>query len=373
MARAANKKAANAKIQRQAASKIEKKVKTFQKQATASKPPPPTLPKPHSYSAAAASASSTPAATHAAPSSAPQNKWQVVGKKAAPRNSQKDQSNNLPSRQLVLTQGEQRAWNSLQLRNSFNSAFAAKGINEPVIASITQSKNHNIVVTTTPSFNASYLLDHQKVWEKIIPFVSALPIQPWFKVAIHNIPTEYFTNEDLVILKSEIPTFNKGLQIVGNPFWLTSEEKRRNQRTGSACIAFKTEQEALKAIRNRLYVLGISVRAEKLHSTPRSTQCQKCQKFGHTETRCQGNPTCKICGEAHPTGLHRCNTCGAKGRICSHTLLSCSNCKRAHTADNKTCEIYQATLLRSSQNPRAPSASAGPSQLSPNAPEEIQC
>jgi hypothetical protein len=55
----------------------------------------------------------------------------------------------------------------------------------------------------------------------------------------------------------------------GNPYWLTREDKRTNQQTGSVCIAFATEQEAQRVIRNKLYLLGISVRVEKrLYSVP---------------------------------------------------------------------------------------------------------
>ncbi|KAF1934721.1 hypothetical protein EJ02DRAFT_294274, partial [Clathrospora elynae] len=100
--------------------------------------------------------------------------------------------------------------------------------------------------------------------------------------------------------------------IVGNPFWLTNEERRRQQTTGSVCIAFATEQEAQRAIHNKLYLLGISVRVEKMHSTPASTQCQNCQRFGHTEERCSNSMACKICAEPHPTYLHKCNTCSTK-------------------------------------------------------------
>jgi hypothetical protein len=95
--------------------------------------------------------------------------------------------------------------------------------------------------------------------------------------------TSFYTNESLSVLKEEIPTFNKGLEIVGNPYWLTREGKHQDQITDTVCIAFATEQQAQKAICNRLYLLGISVRVEKLHSTPASTQCHNCQRYGHTE------------------------------------------------------------------------------------------
>jgi hypothetical protein len=310
------------------------------------KPPPPAS---TSYAATAARAQPTT------------SDWQQVTKKkttAAPI------KNSLSDRQLVLTLDQYAPFNSLALRNAFNQAFANKGVNSPVIASVTTSKRQNIVLTTTPNFNAKYLQENQEIWSRIVQFKDALPIQPWYKVAIHNIPTSYHTNESLAILKSEIATFNKGFQIVGNPYWLTREEKRMDQQTGSVCIAFATEQEAQRAIRNKLYLLGISVRVEKLHSTPASTQCQNCQHFGHTELRCSGSIACKICAEPHPTRLHKCNTCNTKGKACVHTVPLCINCKGPHTADSKLCDTYKATVRHTGwggeeENPNTNAPDAG--------------
>jgi hypothetical protein len=267
--------------------------------------------------------------------------WQLIAKKKTPPPSPK---NSLSTRQLVLVQDQPATFNSLELRNAFNRSFADKGVTGPVVASVTPSAKRNIVVTTTPTYNAKYLLEHQSIWKSLTSFKEALPIQPWFKVVVHNIPTSFVTNESLEILKSEITAFNKGFKIVGNPYWLTSKDRRTVQQSGSVCIAFATEQEAQRAIKSRLYLLGISVRVEKLHSTPASSQCQKCQRFGHTEARCAISTACKFCAEPHPTSLHKCNSCGAKGRTCVHTVPLCVNCKGAHTADSKECDTFKATL-----------------------------
>ena len=76
----------------------------------------------------------------------------------------------------------------------------------------------------------------------------------------------------------EIRTFNKNLDLnpIGTPYWITSSERRPFQRVGSVAIAFSIEAEANRAIRNRLYIAGISVRVEKLFSTARTTQYSKC-------------------------------------------------------------------------------------------------
>ena len=48
------------------------------------------------------------------------------------------------------------------------------------------------------------------------------------------------------------------------PYWLTRKEKRENQPTGSVCLAFSTESEANKAIKNSLYIAGLRLRVEAL-------------------------------------------------------------------------------------------------------------
>ena len=273
--------------------------------------------------------------------------WTIVAskKKATPPPVVK---NNLSSRQLILTQNGSTQINSLALRNKINDAFASNGVKSPVIVSVSLSFKKNIVLTTTPTFNAKYLLENKDIWTKLISFQEALPITPWFKVAIHGIPTDL---DNLGVIKTEIRTFNNGLQVVGEPYWLSHESNRRIKQAGTVCVAFSSQKDADYAIRNRLYLFGISVRAEKLHSTPPSTQCQNCQKFGHAENRCQNLPACKICSEHHFTRQHKCNTCNAKGKVCIHTIRRCVNCKEAHTADDKLCEVYLATKARNGPQP----------------------
>lgn len=316
------------------------KVKQLQKPTAASsgqhnQPPANNSTRPNTSPSYAAAAAKTP----------PKAAESHAGSKKRP--SQPAVSNSLTSRQLVLTRDGSAPFDSLKLRNEFNDAFRRKGVQSPVIASVTLSAKQNIVITTTPQFNGKYLLEHTNVWEDILHFTSALLIESWHKVAVHNIPTKYGDDIGLDIIKNEIETFNKGLKVVGKPYWLTKPDRRQQQETGTICVAFATEREAMQAIRNRLFVLGISVRAEKLHATPPTSQCQKCQRFGHSETRCSNAHTCKICAGRHATTVHKCNICNAKGRSCVHTIPHCANCKGTHTADSKLCEIYKAKL-----NPR---------------------
>ena len=151
---------------------------------------------------------------------------------------------------------------------------------------------------------------------------------------------------DLVL--EEIRTFNKGLFPIRTPYWLTPPEKRGTQRAGSIVVAFATAIEASQAIRQRVYIAGISARVEKLYSTAPTTQCLNCQGFGHLENHCKHSSKCKLCGENHATQQHKCSTCSAKGTKCLHLVPKCTNCKGAHSADSKSCEVLLAIKTKPS-------------------------
>ena len=143
------------------------------------------------------------------------------------------------------------------------------------------------------------------------------------------------------LLADEIRTFNKGLNLMGTPYWLTPANKRPQQLAGSIVAAFSTEKEANTAIRQRLYIAGISAKVEQLRSTSLTSQCTKCQGFGHLEPYCKKQPRCRLCAKSHHTKQHACNSCNSKTR-CLHLVPSCANCKEAHTAEDPTCEVLLA-------------------------------
>ena len=267
--------------------------------------------------------------------------WTLVNKVKPPRKDN-TQKNQLKSNRLILIKSPNSTndFSPLAIRNAFNKAFLDKGVQGPVVATVSKSLGQNVVVTTANPFSAEYLLEKQSIWEHVIRFQSAQKDEPWHKVVLHGIPTADFNNPtgmDLIV--EEIKTFNKDLVPIGTPYWLTPSEKRLNQRAGSVVVAFATATEASRAIRHRLYVAGISVRVEKLYSTAATTQCSKCQGFGHLNTHCKRTPRCRLCGELHATQQHVCNTCRIKGSKCPHLVPNCANCKEAHTADLKSCEV----------------------------------
>jgi hypothetical protein len=248
-----------------------------------------------------------------------------------------------------LPTGPIPGFSPFSIRNAFNSAFRAKGINEPVVATIARSFTGNIVVTTTPSFNADYLVEKQSIWEGIVPFKRIQKAQEWFKVVVNDIPIYDFNHpQGMALIVEEVQTFNKGYTPIGTPYWLTSAENRRSQRDGSVVLAFPSQEQATRAVKNGLKIAGITVRVRKYHPTSSTAQCTKCGGFGHLENLCKKGPhKCLLCSESHATSQHHCPICKNKGKKCLHLVPKCINCSGSHTStEYAKCEFYQAIQAR---------------------------
>ena len=101
--------------------------------------------------------------------------WTTVGPKNPPKGPKpaepKRPDNRITLLQLTpLPRGRTPGFSPYLLRNAFNKAFNNKGIRDPVVATISRSFTRNIVVTTTPKFNADFLLEKKSLWAHIIPF-----------------------------------------------------------------------------------------------------------------------------------------------------------------------------------------------------------
>ena len=146
----------------------------------------------------------------------------------------------------------------------------------------------------------------------------------------------------MALIIEEIKTFNKGLTPIGTPYWLTSALNRKNQLAGSVAVSFPTEEQANRAIKNRLYIAGISVLVRKHVSTASTTQCTKCGSFGHLHSLCKKTLSkCLLCGDDHATEQHYCPVCKKKGKKCLHLVPKCINCQGSHLAIEYTkCEFY---------------------------------
>ena len=105
------------------------------------------------------------------------------------------------------------------------------------------------------------------------------------------------------LILDEIKTFNSGLTPIGTPYWATSREKRLSglQLAGSVVVAFPNKSQANRAIKNKLYIAGISTRAVKFHNISSIAQCTNCAGFGHLDFLCKKDLRYTLSGENHVT------------------------------------------------------------------------
>ena len=99
----------------------------------------------------------------------------------------------------------------------------------------------------------------------------------------------------------------------------------------------------------------MQVIAENYKSADTKTQCQKCQRIGHSTRDCMNQECCQICAEKHYTRLHKCNICETMGVECPHAKLKCRNCGEDHKANSKLCSFWNS-------NPIAAIASFSPAK-----------
>ena len=109
---------------------------------------------------------------------------------------------------------------------------------------------------------------------------------------------------------------------------------------GLVVVAFPNKSQANRAIKNKLYIAGISARAVKFYNISSTAQCTNCAGFGHLDFLCKKDPRCTLYSENHVISQHYYSTCKTKGKKYSHLTPKCVNYKEAYTADSKLCERY---------------------------------
>lgn len=280
-----------------------------------------------------------------------EGEWNLVGKGKTSRPTPIDKKIEITQRRLILIKPEIKnitSFSPISIRNQINEASQKTGIKGPVIAAVTLSLNSNIIITTNAPFTSQLLLEKKTIWSNLIKFERIQKDQEWHKVIIHKIPIKEFSGtRGMDLILEEIKTFNPEFKPIGTPFWLTPSSKRAHQQEGAIVIAFATKSEAELAIRKRLYIAGISTRVEKFYESKPTTQCQKCQGFGHQDTHCKRNPSCGLYGGKHITAIHLCIVCNIRGKLCSRLITKCSNCQGNHTASSKSCEIFKSIQQKS--------------------------
>ncbi|KAJ8911161.1 hypothetical protein NQ315_013015, partial [Exocentrus adspersus] len=98
---------------------------------------------------------------------------------------------------------------------------------------------------------------------------------------------------------------------------------------------------------------ALVIRVEKQRQATVATQCHRCQKFGHGQSRCTAQPKCVKCGADHETG--RCE----KSR---EEPARCANCSGPHPASYRGCPKYPKPAKKTAEAKKPATTAGGQTQ-----------
>jgi len=151
---------------------------------------------------------------------------------------------------------------------------------------------------------------------------------------LHGVPTHLPLSEISQSLSTNYPQLIQGQ----TPRWLTPAD-RQEQKTHSTVVMTLTGNIKKANIgRQHLIVGNHQCKLDDYIAYGRSTQCRKCQGYGHPATLCRNDSRCAVCAEPHDTKEHPCTLpiC-KKGPTCTHPPIRCANCDAPHKASDPNC------------------------------------
>ncbi|KAI0996547.1 hypothetical protein K3495_g11634 [Podosphaera aphanis] len=86
---------------------------------------------------------------------------------------------------LIQDPNTRQTLSPLQTRDRINQAFKARGVDGPVVATVSQTRKENIALTTTGPYSADFLLEKVHIWKNIALHQLAMKDKPWYKVVYH--------------------------------------------------------------------------------------------------------------------------------------------------------------------------------------------
>lgn len=224
-------------------------------------------------------------------------------------------------------------YNPTTVRNTINTALG-----KVAISRVHTSPNKNIVLTCHDS-SPDELLIKKSDWVSVTSEWSVDDIRKvgdHAKLVVHGVPTSMTISD----FKEEVSTFNPGVQLEGEPRWLTTTS---NKFHSSMVVSVTNETEKAKIRRSGLLVGGILLKVVNFQSSTVKSQCRKCLKYGHQATLCSKPAKCAYCAGEHLTTNHICSTCKSSQQ-CAHVQKKCANCNStSHSAfEREHCEVFKA-------------------------------
>jgi len=143
---------------------------------------------------------------------------------------------------------------------------------------------------------------------------------------------------NLNLFKTECREYND-IEVRGKARWQMTPKE--GQYHGSVVFAVPSAMEQKILLRTGLNIAGRTSKVVNYRTFSPTTQCRRCQGFGHDPEMCKRPVTCAVCSKNHHTKAHSCRTCMST-LPCPHTPAKCKNCDKEHLANSQHCEIIQA-------------------------------
>jgi hypothetical protein len=151
--------------------------------------------------------------------------------------------------------------------------------------------------------------------------------------------------------KDEIETFNKDLKLACLPVWLTSEEARQGKLHESVILAFKSEEEAKKALRNQLVIAGVSVRTAVYLVSKLTDQCKDVRSLVIIKPNVKIKKPVNFALATTTRQRQMLAWCpNQRNYLCTHTVYKCVNCQEKHQSNSVECSVLKhCSLFRQQQ------------------------
>jgi hypothetical protein len=151
---------------------------------------------------------------------------------------------------------------------------------------------------------------------------------------LHGVPTHLSIDEISNSIKTNYPQLIQGQ----TPRWLTPADRREYKANSTIVMTLLGNVKKIDIGRQNLIVGNRECQLDDYISFGRSTQCRKCQTYGHPAALCQNDPRCAVCAESHETRQHPCTLPACKkGPTCTHPPIRCANCGTPHKASDPNC------------------------------------
>jgi hypothetical protein len=224
-----------------------------------------------------------------------------------------------------------------QALEAVNTALAATQLQRRLFHGAKFSLAKNLVLTTGLHETNENLAGYLVTIEDSLRFIlngSAKLQEPWTKFLLHGVPTKL----DLDTIRRDVENYCPTVKLGQTPRWLAPEQNRKDKPASTVVLAFLGSVNFSTLGGRTIRVGNRPCNLTKYIQFSTSTQCTKCQGFGHPKEFCTAGPRCAVCAGAHLTSDHQCPEKICKGGyLCLHQDLKCVNCQGPHRAANRSC------------------------------------